>query len=326
MHTWVEQWRDRIGFAVQTFAWGDDPRPGASFIHAGQLAEELGFDAVLIGDHPGYQTEAWLHLTAVAMRTARIRLGSVVNCVYHRHPVMLARLAADLDHLSGGRVILGLGIGWNEAEFRQLGMVFPPVPARQEALEEAIRIIRGVWGPEPFTFHGKHWWTEGGHVVPPPLQRPSIPLLVAGGGEKTTLRQVARYADACNFGAGRNVGKARDVQDLQRKLAVLRGYCEEIGRPYDDILRTHFTTWLILAETEAAAQGKLNRYYPNGLTEEQRLTRIVGTPERIIPYFQRLADAGMQYFVVQIMDAADEETFRLLAREVAPHIRPGRRT
>ena len=253
---WVESRRERVAFAVQTVAWGDDPQPGASFIRAGQLAEELGFDAILIGDHPGYATEAWLHLTAVAMTTKRIGLGSVVNCVYHRHPVMLARLAADLDHISGGRVILGLGIGWNEAEFRQLGMAFPAVSERQEALDEAIQIVRGVWGPEPFTFHGRHWWTEGGHVVPPPLQRPSIPLLIAGGGEKVTLRQVARYADACNFGAGRNVGKARDVDDLRRKLAVLRGYCEEIGRPYDDILRTHFTTWLILAETETAAYGQ----------------------------------------------------------------------
>jgi alkanesulfonate monooxygenase SsuD/methylene tetrahydromethanopterin reductase-like flavin-dependent oxidoreductase (luciferase family) len=320
---WVERRRDRLGFGVQTFAWHDDPHPSASVIRAGQLAEELGFADFFVGDHPAYQSEPWLHLTAVAMTTQRIGLGSVVNCVYHRHPVMLARLAADLDQISGGRVVLGLGIGWNDVEFPQLGLPFPPVPARQQALEEAIQIVRGVWGPEPFTFHGKHWRTEGGRIAPPPLQRPSIPLLIAGAGEQVTLRQVARYADACNFGSGRNVGNVRDVDAIQRKLAVLRRHCEEAGRSFDAILRTHFTTWLILAESEVAAQVKLDRYYPNGLTDEQRLTRIVGTPDRIIPYFQSLADAGIQYFVVQIMDARDEETFRLLAREVAPHIRSG---
>ncbi len=320
MLSWVKSRRTRLGFGVQTFAWNDDPTPSASIIRAGQLADELGFDDFFVGDHPAYQSEPWLHLTAVAMTTQRIALGSVVNCVYHRHPVMLARLAADLDHISGGRVVLGLGIGWNDAEFAQLGLPFPPVPARQEALEEAIQIIRGVWDPEPFTFHGNHWRTDGAHVAPPPLQRPSIPLLIAGSGEKTTLRQVARYADACNFGSGRNVGKVRDTADIQRKLEILRHHCDEIGRPYDTILRTHFTTWLILAETDAAAQAKLARYYPNGLTDEQRLTRIVGTPDRIIPYFQSLAAAGLHYFVVQIMDARDEETFRLLAREVIPRV------
>jgi alkanesulfonate monooxygenase SsuD/methylene tetrahydromethanopterin reductase-like flavin-dependent oxidoreductase (luciferase family) len=306
---------------VQTFATADDPTPSASIIRAGQLAESLGFDEFFVGDHPAYQSEPWLHLTAIAMTTERIGLGSVVNCVYHRHPVMLARLAADLDQISNGRVVLGLGIGWNEAEFDQLGMAFPSVPERQEALDEAIQIIRGVWGREPFTFHGKHWSTTGARIFPGPIQKPSIPLLIAGSGERTTLRQVARYADACNFGSGRNVGKVRDNDDIARKFSVLRGYCETIGRPFESILRTHFTTWLMLAETDLDAQAKLDRYYPQGLNDEQKITRIVGTPTSVIPYFQTLVDAGMQYFVVQIMDATDHETFRLLATEVIPAIR-----
>jgi alkanesulfonate monooxygenase SsuD/methylene tetrahydromethanopterin reductase-like flavin-dependent oxidoreductase (luciferase family) len=318
--SWVERRRARIGFGVQTFAMPDDPQPSASVIRAGQLAESLGFDEFFVGDHPAYQSEPWLHLTAIAMTTERMGLGSVVNCVYHRHPVMLARLAADLDNISGGRVVLGLGIGWNETEFAQLGMTLPTVPERQEALDEAIQIIRGVWGPDPFTFRGKHWRTKGARIAPAPLQHPSIPLLIAGAGERTTLRQVARYADACNFGSGRNVGKVRDAGDIARKFSILRQHCDEVGRPYDEILRTHFTTWLMLAETDLAAQAKLDRYYPQGLSEEQKLTRIVGTPSRVIPYFQALVDAGIQYFVVQIMDAADEETFRLLATEVIPAI------
>jgi alkanesulfonate monooxygenase SsuD/methylene tetrahydromethanopterin reductase-like flavin-dependent oxidoreductase (luciferase family) len=319
---WVERRRARIGFGVQTFATADDPTPSASIIRAGQVAESLGFDEFFVGDHPAYQSEPWLHLTAIAMTTERIGLGSVVNCVYHRHPVMLARLAADLDQISGGRVVLGLGIGWNDTEFAQLGMSFPSVPERQEALDEAIQIIRGVWGPEPFTFHGEHWSTTDARIAPGPIQQPSIPLLIAGSGERTTLRQVARFADACNFGSGRNVGNVRNADDIARKFTVLRRHCEEVGRPFESILRTHFTTWLMLAETDLDAQAKLDRYYPQGLSDEQKITRVVGTPARVIPYFQTLVDAGMQYFVVQIMDATDEETFRLLATEVIPAIRP----
>ncbi len=320
---WRQRLQGRVGFGLQAFAHASDPHPSQSVIRAGQLAEQVGLDAFFIGDHPGYATEPWLHLSAVAMTTARIRLGSVVNCVAYRHPVMLARLAADLDWISGGRVILGLGIGWNTEEFGQLGLPFLPVRERQAMLEEAITVVRGVWGSKPFSFTGKYVKTTGGHIVPPPVQRPWPPLLIAGGGERTTLRQVARYADACNFGPGRNTGAVRSPDDVRRKLSVLRDHCLTAGRPFHEILRTHFTTWLMLAETEHAAQMKLRRYYPDGLTEEQRLTRLYGTPEQIRPYYQALAGAGIEYFVVQILDAADEETIRLLGEALAPSIRPG---
>ena len=322
MFGWAEEHRERIGFGLQVFARDDDPEPGKRVLAAGSLAEELGFDAFFLGDHPAYAPEPWLHLAVLAASTERIRLGSIVSCAGYRPPVMTARLAADLDNLSGGRLILGLGIGWNAAEFAQLDFPFPPVHERQAALEEAITIIRGVWGEEPFTFRGRYHATVDERVFPPPVQRPGPPLVLAGGGEKVTLRQVARYADACNFGQGRNIGAARSVDDVRRKFAVLRRHCEEIGRPYDDVLRTHFTTWLMLSETEAEAQAKLNRYYPEGLNEDQRYTRVAADPDGAVAYFQTLADAGVQYFVVQSLDAADEETFRLLAREVAPRVKP----
>jgi alkanesulfonate monooxygenase SsuD/methylene tetrahydromethanopterin reductase-like flavin-dependent oxidoreductase (luciferase family) len=319
---WVEQFRDKVGFGVQTFALDSDPHPSKTVIAAGQLVDELGFDAFFIGDHPGYATEAWLHLTAVAMSTSRVRLGSVVNCASHRHPAMLARLAADLDNISGGRLLLGLGIGWNTHEFGQLGLRFGTIRERQEALIETIDIVRGLWGEEPFTYHGKYYSTTEGRVAPPPVQRPGPPLIIAGSGEQTTLRQVAKYADASNFGAGRNVGAVRGDDGVSHKLDVLRQRCEEIGRNYDGILKSYFVTWLILGETDETAQAKLNHYYPDGLTDEQKITRIAGSPERVIPYFQSLVDDGIQYFVVQIMDAGDTETMRLLAKEVVPHVRP----
>jgi alkanesulfonate monooxygenase SsuD/methylene tetrahydromethanopterin reductase-like flavin-dependent oxidoreductase (luciferase family) len=318
---WVDEYQSRVGFGLQTFALPDDPEPGKRVIKAGILADEVGLDAFFIGDHPGYATEPWLHLTAVASRTSRIRLGSIVNCASYRHPAMLARLAADFDQISGGRLVLGLGIGWNVEEFAQLDIPMAPVRIRQEALEEYIAIVNGVWGAEAFTFDGKHWRTEGGRVWPGPMQSPRPPLVIAGAGERVTLRQVAQHADACNFGPGRNTGAARSAKEIHHKLRVLREHCDRLGRNYDDILRTHYTSWLMIAETEREAKAKLDRYYPDGLDEEQKITRIVGTPDQIAAYYQEVVDAGMQFFVCQVLDAGDEETIRLLATEVMPRVK-----
>lgn len=317
---WVAAQSGRIGWGIQAFALPDDPNPTARVLAAGRLAERLGFDAFFIGDHPAYATECWVHLAALAVTTERIRLGSVVNCVLYRHPVMLARLAADLDNLSQGRLILGLGIGWNSAEFAQLGLPFLSVRERQDALEETIAIIHGVWGDAPFTFAGRHFSTRDERVTPSPLQRPSPPLVIAGAGERVTLRQVARFADACNFGAGVQVGGVRTFDDVRHKLDVLRHHCVELGRPYEQILKTHFTGWLMLADDEDAVAAKVARYYPEGIPEELRASRIVGTPEVAIAYYQALVEAGIEYFVVQTLDAGDQETIRILAERVAPQV------
>jgi alkanesulfonate monooxygenase SsuD/methylene tetrahydromethanopterin reductase-like flavin-dependent oxidoreductase (luciferase family) len=130
-HPWVREFDHRVGWGVQAFALPTDPDPAAAIMAAGLLAEELGFDGFFIGDHPAYAPEAWLHLAALAVQTTRIRLGSVVLCAGYRSPVLTARLAADLDNLSGGRFVLGLGHGWNATEFAQLGLPFPSVPQRQ---------------------------------------------------------------------------------------------------------------------------------------------------------------------------------------------------
>lgn len=323
-HPWVRQFADRVGWGLQAIPLPDDPAPARSLLAAGLLAEELGFDGFFIGDHPAYAPEVWLHLAALAVQTSRIRLGSVVLCAGYRPPVLTARLGADLDNLSGGRFILGLGHGWNASEFAQLGLPFPPVPERQEALAEAIEIIRGVWGPQPFSFQGKRHSTEREQITPRPLQRPGPPLILAGAGERTALRLTARYADACNFGPGHATGLARTTEDVRRKNAVLDERCREIGRDPSTVLRSHFTSWLMAAATPEAARVKLDRYYPEGINEEQRFSRVVGSPEQVAGYYQSLVDAGMQYFVVQTLDATDTETIDLLAREVIPAVEPRR--
>lgn len=321
-HPWVRTFHDRVGWGLQAFALPEDPDPATSILTAGRLAEELGFDAFFIGDHPAYAPDAWLHLGVLAVQTERIRLGSVVLCAGYRPPVLNARLAADFDNLSRGRLILGLGHGWNASEFAQLGLPFPPVPERQAALAETIEIIRGVWGPEPFTFHGSFHSTENGHVLPRPLQQPGPPLILAGAGERTALRLVARYADACNFGAGQNTGLARSNGTVRHKNALLDRYCREEGRDPASVLRTHFTSWAMIAPTEAEALAKRDRYYPDGLNEEQQYSRVIGTPEKVAACYQGLVDAGMQYFVVQILDATDTETIELLVSEVMPKVTP----
>ena len=319
VHPWVAERRDGVRFGVQAFPLPDDPDPSATVLAAGRLADEVGLDAFFIGDHPGYHIEPWMHLAAVAVQTRRVSLGSVVNCVMHRHPAMLARLAADLDRISGGRCVIGLGIGWNEPEFAQLGISFGSVRERQAALEEAVQIIDRLFGSEPLDLQGDHWWTRGGHIGTPPVQSPRPPLLIAGAGDRT-LRQVARYADICNFGESRNTGNVTDLDAMTERLAYLDTACQELGRDPRDVLRSHFTSWLMLDETMEAAEAKRTRYYPDGLTEEQQRTRVIGDPGQVVAYYQERINLGFQYFVVQIQDAGDLETIRLLGEAVAPRL------
>ncbi|MGI9255184.1 MAG: LLM class flavin-dependent oxidoreductase [Thermomicrobiales bacterium] len=173
-HPWVAGLEGRAAFALQAVARGDQPAPGRQLIHAGQLADRYGFDAFFLGDHPAWAPDVWLHLTTVALNTERIRLGQMVAAVPYRTPLLTARLQSDLDHLSDGRSILGLGIGWNAAdyglganEFDRMGIPYPSTPERQAALEEAIHIIRGLWGTEPFTWAGVHYRASEANITPP---------------------------------------------------------------------------------------------------------------------------------------------------------------
>lgn len=327
-HPWVAQRRDRVTFALQAVAGFNAPRPGKQLVALGRLADQLGFDAFFLGDHPATSPECWLHLTAIAAHTSRIGLGPMVAAVPYRPPLLTARLASDLDHLSDGRAILGLGIGWNSNdyglgtnEFARMGLPYPSVRQRQAALEEALAIIRGAWGPEPFSFQGEFFAAHDARIAAP-VQQPGPPLVIAGAGRRT-LEQVARLADVANFGAG-PAGHVNTPEQAQQRLEVLRAQCVAAGRPYDHILRTHFTHWAVLAPDRASVEAKLAGYFPEGLdgfwTQPGML--LQGTPEEATNAFQGFVDAGMQYFVVQTIDPTDQETVRLLAEEVAPAVRP----
>ena len=312
-HPWVAAGQDRVRFGVSIYP---QPADWGHFVRLVRQMEELGFDAYWSYDHPEAHADCWTALTALAMGTERIRLGTLVACIYYRSPYLLARMAADVDRLSGGRLVLGLGIGHVVAEFAQMGIPFPPTPVRQRAMEETITIVRGLWSGQPFEYRGGHFSARSNGGFLGPVQEPYVPILLAGGGEKVTLRQVARFADASNMGAHASIGSAVTDEGIARKFAKLRDYCAEVDRPYESVLRSHFTMPLILAATPDALATKLA-----GMDQEKLAwcgpALFAGTPEEAVAYYRGLTDAGFQYFVANILNG-DDESIALLGTAVMP--------
>jgi F420-dependent oxidoreductase-like protein len=171
--------------------------------------------------------EGWALLAWAAGRNRTIELGTLVTANHFRHPGHLGKLATTFDVLSGGRSWLGVGAGWNEEECRGLGIPFPPLTERFERLEESLRIVRQMFAGDSSAYAGKHFKLDRPLNVPGPIRRP--PIMIAGGGERRTLRLVAEYGDACNI---------FDYADVPHKLNVLRAHCADVDRPYDEIVKT----------------------------------------------------------------------------------------
>ena len=184
-------------------------------------------------------------LSAVAAVTSRIRLATLCTAVGYRNPAHLAKIAATVDVISRGRLTLGIGAGFFEDEYRQYGWEFPPRPAtRIRQMEEAVRLILKLWTEPRTTFHGRYFHVEDAMLEPKPVQKPRPPVLIAGSGERMTLRAVARPADACNF-------VDADIAEARHKLAVLREHCDAADRDCGTIEKTHVRAWL-LARGDAA--------------------------------------------------------------------------
>jgi alkanesulfonate monooxygenase SsuD/methylene tetrahydromethanopterin reductase-like flavin-dependent oxidoreductase (luciferase family) len=337
-HPWVAEADRGVRFGVQLIV-PDEAEALPNLLETAKRVEALGYDFLSVFDHPAIHVDNWLALAAIAPLTERVRLGSTVNCAWYRHPAYLARLAADLDNLSRGRLILGLGSGWLEYEYRVLGLPVLSVPKRQAGLDETLQIVGGAWGDEPVSFEGRHFRTDGVRITPRPRQRPRPPILIGGSGERVTLRQVARFGDACNVkedspGDGGPDGIPAGTMNLsaraggvRRKLDALARHCAELGRPEEEILRTHFTLYLVLASTEAEAARKVaaidaSRSTSPGTRRDGKQGMIFGTPEQVAAYYRALVAAGIQYFIVQI-DGSDRETIELLATQVAPAVSRG---
>jgi F420-dependent oxidoreductase-like protein len=230
----------RIGVQIPDFQGARGPeRLGPQLAAVARTADEAGFASIAVMDHffqigvigPPEQDmlEAYTTLGYLAACTSRARLLTLVTGAVYRHPGVLAKIVTTLDVLSGGRASLGIGAAWNEEEARALGIPFPPVAERFERLEETLQICLQMWSGDQAPFRGAHYQLERPLNMPPALSQPHPPIMIGGGGERKTLRLVARYAQACNLFPG---------PDLARKLDVLRAHCEAEGRDYDDIEKT----------------------------------------------------------------------------------------
>jgi F420-dependent oxidoreductase-like protein len=233
----------RIGLQIPNFSWAGGPEQlGPTFGRIARDADQAGLHSLWVMDHffqiggvgapEEPMLEGYAALSYAAGITERITLGTMVTGTVYRHPGVLVKTVTTLDVLSGGRAWLGIGAAWNYEESRALGIPFPPVAERFERLEETIRLALQMWAGDESPYEGKHYRLDRPLNSPPALQRPHPPILIGGGGEKKTLRLVARYADACNL---------FDAPELAHKLQVLRDHCERERRDYAEIEKTVLT-------------------------------------------------------------------------------------
>jgi F420-dependent oxidoreductase-like protein len=287
----------RIGLQVPSFSWpGGAGEIGGRLAEIGRTADDAGFASMWVMDHffqigvVGPPEEPMLEgygaLSYLAGVTKRVTLGTLVTGVIYRHPGILVKTVTTLDVLSGGRAWLGIGAAWNEQESRGLGVAFPPLKERFERLEEALQIAHQMWRDDRSPYTGKHYQLEDPLNHPQPLRRP--PIMIGGGGEQKTLRLVAQYADACNLFARMGT----DV--LRRKFDILRGHCEEVGRPYEAIEKTVLGTVNLRPGGETAAD--------------------------VIALCQSLADVGVQHAIFNMPNVHELAPLEIFGREIIPAV------
>lgn len=265
--------------------------------------------------------EAWSLMSALGAVTSRVRLGQMCTCLGYRNPVLLAKIAATVDHISSGRVEMGIGAGWYEHEWRAYGYGFPADRERLGMLDEGVRILREAWSEGVVSLDGVHYRVEGAIVQPQPLQQGGIPVWVAGGGERKTLRIAARYADYTNFDG--------TPDGFAHKAEVLRGHCADLGRDPSEITMTANYN-VAIGETEkevadrlASLRDRMARYVGAGEADRQlgayRGLPGVGTPEQIVEKLTALRDLGMDYGIFYFPEiATDTSGLELFEREVVP--------
>ncbi|WP_227355388.1 LLM class flavin-dependent oxidoreductase [Haladaptatus salinisoli] len=290
-------------------------------------AERYGYDGVWLEDHlqswigdPERDAyECWTTLSALAEATERIRIGSLVTCQAYRHPSLLAKMAASVDRASGGRLDLGLGAGWYEAEFERFGYEFREPPAeRIRRLRETVEVLRGLWTNETYTHRGEHFDLDGAFCRPEPVQEPHPPVWIGGGGERFTLRYAAELADGWNYGT-------LDPDGFAEKLAVLRDHCETEER-YRNITKSAELFAFVADDREAAErkrEGFADRFLPDEPSEPRELflagyldTALVGTPEDVRAQLERYEDVGIESFMLSVPDAPEDDSLALLAEAV----------
>lgn len=302
------------GWKMDLVGIADPVEAYETMIRVAQEAEAQGFHSIWLYDHfhtvpiPTQEVtfECWTSTAALARDTKRVRIGQMVTCNSYRNPALLAKMASTVDVLSHGRLDFGIGAGWYDHEYSAYGYPYPSDGERLRHLQEAVQIILAMWTQDEATFHGKYYQVNGAINQPKGVQKPHIPLLIGGGGEKVTLKLVAQYANACNIGG--------DIPTIKHKFAVLRQHCENIGRDYESIRRTTLIDDCAIAETEEAAIAKLTPEQRNDLAN-LRETALIGTPEMIRQRLAEYEEAGVQELIVRFVDVTQLDSLRLFARE-----------
>ncbi len=278
-----------------------------------QTADELGYDSAWLVDHfhtipqPSQEVtfECWTTTAALARDTKRIRIGQMVTCNSYRNPALLAKMASTVDVLSHGRLNFGIGAGWYEHEYRAYGYEYPDGPERLRQLREAVQVILAMWTQEEATFEGKYYQVRGAINQPKGVQKPHIPLLIGGGGEKVTLKLVAQYADACNVSG--------DLATLEHKFAVIKEHCEAVGRDYNSIRRTTGTI-CIIADTDEEAIAKIPEMAKARLGPAIN-NALIGSPDTIRKRIAAYEAAGVQELQMNFLDVLQLDSIRRFAQE-----------
>ena len=300
-----------------------EPQQGADYptlLRLARAAEDLGFDAFFRSDHylkmgsgsglPG-PTDAWITLAGLATQTERIRLGTLMSPVTFRYPGPLAIGVAQVDQMSGGRVELGIGAGWFDAEHAAYAIPFPGLGERFEMLEEQLAIITGLWqAPEGelFSASGKHYSVTDSPALPKPVQRPRPPILIGGGGQKRTPRLAAAYADEYN-------APFDGVTGTEAAFGRVRAAVAAAGRPESSMI---YSTAQVVCCGRSAAELERRAAAIGRELDEMREHGLAGTPDEIVEKINQFAGIGTQRVYLQILDLNDIEHLELIAAEVLP--------
>jgi len=311
------------------FALMTEPQQGLSYaeqLGLAQLAERLGFEAFFRSDHyrsfpgPGDlpTTDAWTVLAGLARETTKIRIGVLVSPVTFRHPGSFAKVVTTVDEMSGGRVELGVGAGWNDAEHDQLGLDFPEIGKRADLMEDELAILHGLWKePDGWTFEGKQVHLASASFHPKPVQRPHPPIIVGGEGSPRSLRLAARYADEYNM-------SSTGPDECAAAFARLDTECRAIGRDPASVRRSVMAGALLGAD-EAELERRVRDQIAmvgasdtdaKGWLEARRPRWIIGTPDQARAMVARFAAAGVERVMLQDLLPRDHAMVELAAREL----------
>lgn len=302
-----------------------EPQQGASYdtlLRVARASEDLGFDAFFRSDHflkmgdvsglPG-PTDAWVTLAAMARETSRIRLGTMVTAATFRLPGPLAVAAAQVDQMSGGRVELGLGAGWYDAEHAAYGIPFPPVGERFDRLEEQLAVVTGLWDVpdgQTFDYHGKHYQVADSPGLPKPVQSPHPPVIVGGGGPARTPRFAATYADEFNM-------PFSPLERTREQFGRVRDACVAAGRDPEEMTYSAAQV-LCCARDDAELRRRADAIGRE--PEELRANGLAGTPSELVQKIGEFGAAGASRLYLQVLDLSDLAHLEVVASDVVPQV------